>query len=210
MLFNAFCFLDLIHQELLQVPGNSIDQMEQYLLQPNNAIQVIHILPQHWATISTIGCKENTIELYDSVFNTILSSTKNTIIKLLKPNDSVTVFIKNVSKQTDSTECGLYAIAYCTSLLNGDDPCGVIYNQREMRSHLENCFESRRLIPFPVVKRRRFSKAHTSFITVAVCPNCKQPDNGSMMVYCEPCMKILTSCVQDVLKMMSNYHDDIS
>ena len=69
----------------------------------NNAIQVIHILPQH------------TIELYDSVFNTISSSTKNTITKLLKPNDSVTVFIKKVAKQTGGTDCGLYAIAYCTS-----------------------------------------------------------------------------------------------
>ena len=117
--------------------------MKQYLLQPNNAIQVIHILPQHWATISTIGCKENTVELYDSVFNTISLSTKNTIIKLLKPNDLVTVFIKNVSKQTGSTDCGLYAIAYCTSLLNLDDPCGVIYDQHEMRSHLANCFQSK-------------------------------------------------------------------
>ena len=84
---------------------------------------------------------------------------------------------------------GYMQIAYCTSLLNGNDPCDVIYDQREMRSHLANCFQSKQLTPFPVVRRRRFSKAHTSFITVAVCPNCKQPDTGSMMVYCESCTK---------------------
>ena len=179
---GAHALLKQQYPEINGLQSTLYQQSDKPLLQPNNAIQVIHILPQHWATILTIGCKENTIELYDSVFNTISLSTKNTIIKLLKPNDSVTVFIKNVAKQTGGTDCGLYAIAYCTSLLNGNDPCGVIYDQREMRSHLANCFQSKQLIPFPVVKRRRFSKAHTSSINVAVCPNCKQPDNGSMMV----------------------------
>lgn len=73
------------HPEIGGLQSTLYQQSDKPLLQPNNAIQVIHIVPQHWATISTMGCKENTVELYDSVFNTISLSTKNTIIKLLKP-----------------------------------------------------------------------------------------------------------------------------
>ena len=75
--------LALLRQQYPEIGGlQSIlcQQSDKPLLQPNNAIQVIHIHPQYWATISTIGCEENNVELYDSVFSTISVSTKKTII----------------------------------------------------------------------------------------------------------------------------------
>ena len=61
-------------------------------------------------------------------------STKSTIVKLLQPNDSVTIQMKNVTMQVGGAECGLYALASCVALSNGEDPCDHVYDVREMRS----------------------------------------------------------------------------
>ena len=73
---GALVLLKQQYPEIGGLQSTLYQQSDKPLLQPNNAIQVIHILPQHWATISTIGCEENTVELYDSVFNTISLSIK--------------------------------------------------------------------------------------------------------------------------------------
>ena len=61
----------------------------------------------------------------------------------------------NVAKQIGRTECGLYAIAYCISLANGQDLRKVIYDQQEMvydqqemREQLISCFENKKLTLF--------------------------------------------------------------
>ena len=106
---------------------------------------------------------------------------------MLKVDCSITVKIKSVAKQSGSTDRGLYAIAYCATLLENKDPCIVVYHQREMRSHLIHCFQNQRVGSFPVVKHRRISKTEVSLVTIELCPICKQPENELLMVYCELC-----------------------
>ena len=48
-------------------------------------------------------------------------------------------------------DCGLFAIAYVTSLLHGDDPSVISYEQIKMRGHLIECFTKGKLIPFAIV-----------------------------------------------------------
>ena len=43
-----------------------------------------------------------------------------------------------------NSDCGLYAIAYATRILHG-----YIYNQNLMHTHSLQCFELRKLTPFP-------------------------------------------------------------
>lgn len=67
----------------------------------------------------------------------------------------------NVIKQTGHQDCGLFAIAYLTSVCHGEDPTEIIYLQNEMRAHLIKCFENCKLEPFPVQKKRRHEKILT-------------------------------------------------
>ena len=108
-------------------------------MQPTNAIQILHLNSNDWAVMSTLGCEQNIIEYYNSLYNNISLSTKS---KLLQPKESFTVRIKNVAKQLEGT--GLFVIAYCESLANGQDPSRFVYDQREMRQHLIFCFENKR------------------------------------------------------------------
>ena len=139
-------------------------------MQPTNAIQIFHINSNHWTVISTLGCEQSIIEYYDSLYNNILLSTKCTIIKLLQPKEFFTVRIKNVAKQLGGTECGLLA--------NGQDPSRIVYDQREMRQHLNSYFENKRLTLFPIAKKRRLATTYTSVVPITVCPICKGADTG--------------------------------
>ena len=184
---SACALLREQHPEIGGIQLTLYQQCDRALKQPKHAIQILHIQPNHWAVISTLGCEENIIEYYDSLFTNMSLSTKAIITKLLQPNESITVRMKNVAKQLGTTECGLYAIAYCISLVNRQDPCKVVYDQREMRDHLISCFENKKLTLFPISKQRRLTITHVSIVTITICPICKETDTGSLMVFCESC-----------------------
>ena len=98
--------------------------MNYQLRNDKNTIQVVHLeAEKHWVTISTIGCDDNTVNLYDSSLTTVPLSVEQAIVALLKSKCPVTVNAENVVKQVGSADCGVYALAYCTSLALGNNPC---------------------------------------------------------------------------------------
>eukprot|EP00731_Ephydatia_muelleri_P007459 Em0003g1707a len=53
------------------------------------------------------------------------------------------------SGHTNSSDCGLYAIAYATGLCCGEEVCSRKYDMMVMRQHLLKCLESGRMTAFP-------------------------------------------------------------
>jgi len=88
----------------------------------------------------------------------------------------------SVSKQSGSSDCGLYAVAYITHIAFGDDPSLVIFNPRE---HLLKCLEEQKMQPFPILKKLRTSGSPSCVIEVQVYCYCRCPDDGSKMVACD-------------------------
>ena len=162
------------------------------------AVQIIHLeAEKHWGTISTMDCDEDTVNLSDSIFSVVSLSTEQAIVALLKPKGSVTVKVKNVDKQGGSSGCGVYALAYCTSLVHGENPCSFVYCQVEMRDHLKSCIENSHFTTFPVVKKRRLSTDDCCTHVIEICPVCLLSDNGTVMVLCEKCNRWYhKECVQ--------------
>ena len=165
-------------------------QLNSQLRNPNNSIQVIHLhTEKHWVTISTIDCDNNTVNLYDSSLTTVPLSLEQAIVALLKPKCPITVNIKNVVKQVGSADCGVFALAYCTSLALGNNPCLCVYRQVEMRDHLVSCMEDSRFSTFPVARKRRLRCDNFSVHTIEICPICLLSDDGTIMVLCEQCSR---------------------
>jgi len=67
---GAQALLKLQYPEIGGLQSTPYQQSEHPLSHPDNAVQIIHVQPQHWAVISTKGCPDGTVELYDSVYNT--------------------------------------------------------------------------------------------------------------------------------------------
>ena len=98
-------------------------------------LQILHVNNNHWAALSYIN---NNISYYDSSYSTLSPTTKQVIANLfhLQHNASkLNILLKDVSHQSGIVDCGLYAIAYITSIAYGNDPSALVFCQEMLRSH---------------------------------------------------------------------------
>lgn len=164
-------------------------------------LQIIHIStsPQsgHWAAIQIFENDE--VHLYDSAYTSAAGDAKETIARLLhSEKDYIKINIMNVSKQSGTVDCGLYAIATIVGLAQGNSDCivGSVFHQDEMRPHFIKILESGNVIPFPVVKKRRVQAKILHAELCYIYCSCRLPDNGSTMICCDNCDKWYhSSCV---------------
>ena len=88
----------------------------------SQSLQILHVNRDHWIAVSTVGCTADTddsedIIVFDSKYSSLSMGTKLVLSQLIHTDKpSFNVKIASVSKQSGSADCGLYAIAYVTSL----------------------------------------------------------------------------------------------
>ena len=194
----------LIHRPFPGIGGlQNIVVQDSKFLQPfvnQQNIQIVHVMLgrlHHWIVVSIVGCTKDEIEVYDSLQMKLNLYTQTVIARYLR-SQSQSFKIK-VATQKGSTDCGLYAIAMMTSLAYNENPVTIIYNQQDMRVHLEQCFENGILEKFPFLKTRRTTKRFSSGIEVFIFCKCRLPDpeDGSRMIQCDNCQEWYhTECVQ--------------
>ena len=89
------------------------------------------------------------MHIYDSLHTTTDEESIEFITNMLGTEDSTYVCTPEMQTQIGGTDCGLFVIAYMTSLAYGDNPSLTGYDQFKMRDHLIECFTKGQLIPFP-------------------------------------------------------------
>ena len=89
--------------------------------------------------------------MYDSLNKVVSKSTIDLLKRLLKRRN-IDVFLVQPQLQTGINDCGLFALAFCTSLALGEDLSEIKYDQARMRMHLENCLEAKQLSSFPKIQ----------------------------------------------------------
>ena len=113
----------------------------------------MHQSNNHWVCITTIGCPPDTAYFYDSLLynksRLPVQVTKGIASLLNASGDSITIKVPHSQLQEGTEDCGLFAIATATSLCFGILPSTVFWQQRKMRNHLKECFEQKKLTPFP-------------------------------------------------------------
>ena len=159
-----------------------------YTVQTEEFIQVLHTGHGHWVTVSTVGCKDGEINIYDSLPPAPTSHLMNQIAALLAtPKPAITVKYMDTQMQCGSTDCGIFAIAFATALANGEQPGGLHFEQPQMRKHLMHCLEAQCLSGFPVTRRRRAARVKLSSSLHVYC-SCRMPEQaGSTMIQCSMC-----------------------
>ena len=112
--------------------------------QPGEFVQMINIRDQPWVTITNVGCKTGEVLLCDSLYGFY---NQQYPVRFLKAGDSMvcslhTISALNVQQQSPGTLCGLFAIAFATSLCDVKDPSYIIYDEQnlcqDLESHLDN------------------------------------------------------------------------
>ena len=153
-------------------------------------MQVLHSGGNHWVTISTVGCPPSTIKVFDSLYSTIPTHTKEQICALLMSMQAtINVQYVGVQKQRSGCNCGLYALAFATAICAGEMPQLLQFDEKVMRSHLLRCLEEEDIIPFPSTKVSTASVRVRSIIrtdVIEIFCSCRTQEGGKMIA-CDGC-----------------------
>lgn len=117
----------------------------------DNYVQILHCRGCHWITLSTIGCQEGMVNVYDSMFTDVDDETQKAIRKVFNES-SISFSLPKVQRQKGTNDCGLFAIAFATKLCFSHNPAAVSameYTQCAFRGHLIACLENAYFIDFP-------------------------------------------------------------
>ena len=117
------------------------------ILSPTNYLQIVHTRNNHWMVLSTLGCLPNQVKIYDSLYSDVEEQTTGLIRKLF--GSDVSYEVHSSPRQEGYSDCGVFAIANCVSLVNWCEPKS--YAQEKMRPHLMKCFEQCSFTQFPII-----------------------------------------------------------
>ena len=152
-------------------------------------VQILCVGGCHWCTISNVGCDDGFVNVYDSMYCSVSSTTINVIIASLLFTSSPKPVIRmmDVGRQTNGSDCGVLSIAFAYDICSGNNPCKAKYNHKSIRQHLLKCLEECQLSRFPLVGERRHSQVkHTQEIKLHC--SCHMPEvAGDEMAQCDSC-----------------------
>ena len=139
-------------------------------------------------TVSNIGCSPGTVQVFDSMANKDLppnAKSQIAAIMCVKDQNIVLQFV-SVQKQHGDSDCGVFAIAFATSLCTGHNPAERTYMQDRLRPHLCQCLEERVFTEFPY-EARKIEQLRNS-VVIPVYSECRQPERENM-VQCDQCQE---------------------
>ena len=148
---------------------------------------------QHWITVSNLHSKGGEVICYDSPISTARSSDVQmqvASIIMAKPK-SFDITMVDCQQQSGVHDCGLFAIAFATSLCFGKDPTHIQYDQGKMREHLSNSISQKKMSEFPTSGERKPKNIMMKDVNkVNVYCTCRLPDNTEeRMIECLVCLE---------------------
>ena len=193
-----------LSQELLRSQFPHIDGLQSPLLAENGgfspvhneAIQIHHIIGNHWVMSSNIGQE---VTVYGSMFTggDLSSSLTHLLALMYRPlitkedgeevDAHLVVHIPPVQQQNGLADCGVFAIAFALHTALGHKVPDLEFDQSKMRSHLLKCLTDRRLLPFPTLEKCGFRPKHFPYREIEVYCICLMPETYDDMVECEEC-----------------------
>ena len=150
-------------------------------------VQVINA-GSHWVCLSTISLIPGSVKIYDSLFiRTNPIDIDHSCHLLMHTGNLVTFVNEKVQKQTNTNDCGLFALAFATDLCHGIDPVSQCYNPQHMRDHYVHCLDSQEMVPFPKTSRRvpfhiTNRKTTVAIYCVAECPTTSRSMSSAFSV----------------------------
>ena len=114
------------------------------------------------------------------------------------------VTLVSLQFQSGTYDCGLFSIAYATSLAYGVDPSYCRFNQSKMRGHLYQHLMNKRMVPFPHTKvTTRIESLSKRRDDHEVHCHCRMPELKDVpMIECTKCSKWFHADCEPVTKQI--------
>ena len=112
-------------------------------------VQLLHTGQDHWVCVSSIGCPPGTVKLFDSLYHDIISQEVEGQVKDLLADSFQKLEYAPCQQQTNGSDCGVFAIAFATSLVLGSTPQDMTYDIPKIGPHLVTCLRAGAMTQFP-------------------------------------------------------------
>ena len=150
-------------------------------------VQIINT-GNYWVCLSTISCRPDTINVYDKLFQRVSPiAIRHSCRLLMHTGGSILFTNKKIQKQINSSDCGLFALAFATDLCHGIDPVTESYYQEKMHTHYVDCLNSLEMVPFLKTTQRVPYHVHNSKTTMDIFCVCRMPNDDQEYVQCLQC-----------------------
>ena len=158
-----------------------------FTIEYGEVIQVLHNGHNHWLLLEPRRMKSSFMTVYKSVSTKV----KTQIAALLAAKgESIKLSFVNVQKQSGGCDCGLFALAFATALVNGTNPGICFFDQGRMRRHLYQCLTQGKMEQFPMLKSNGAEAKINSEDIIKVYCSCRMPEvDGIDMVQCNQCQE---------------------
>ncbi len=148
----AHCIMQQVNPLIEGFQRPTLGPARNFAIVTGEFIQILYTGNSHWVCTSSIGCVPGTVNLYDSLYmNVIHNEVVEQVENLVGEDVFEELNLVPVQQQNNGSDCGVFAIAYATSLLYGTPPETIEYDISRMRHHLYQCLKSGELGPFPSV-----------------------------------------------------------
>ena len=129
--------------------------------------------------------------VYDSLYSHADDNLKRQLCQIYQyfvEDGNLSVLFPKVLKQTGSTDCGLFCLAYAIDIACGVLPDNECYIQDKLRNHLEMCFDLKNMERFPRdnIDNEGMVFKPESTINIPVFCDCQLPASDQMVkcYYC--------------------------
>ncbi|XP_031553855.1 uncharacterized protein LOC116290875 [Actinia tenebrosa] len=192
---------NLLHGQFSTCQGledTTLGNFLQYSICNGEFAQILFTGHQHWVCASNIGCQKGEINIYDSSNHGNVSSyVKKQVAAILhEEGPEITINIKSVQQQQNGTDCGVFSIAFLTSLLHGGDPATRTYRNNKLREHLLTCILNGYVTPFPEDQGLRVRRCKERKLQIQLFCTCRMPwdemderRKDTQIISCDTCGK---------------------
>ena len=159
-------------------------------------IQILHAGSLHWLCVANVSEEKTSDEhyIFDSLSRKII---RDDIVKQIanyacSPATELLLNIESVQQQRNGVDCGLFAIAFATSLAFGENPGDICYDQDLLRVHLVKCLTNQNMCKFPTRSKGRIQRCKQVNSRVELYCSCRMPyfvssDERYDMACCSKC-----------------------
>ena len=139
-------------------------------------MQIIHNGAAHWLAVAKGFVDQESVMVFDSIgFDRGNELVKETIASLAHcQKDRLSVSIMHCQKQSNSYDCGVFVVAYLTSLAHGQNPVSVLYDKKKIRNHLKECLLAGRLELFPTISQKNTTSLRCLMYNYPIFCTCRR------------------------------------
>ena len=209
-------FQHLIHQAFPNLDGfqnpvasiNHTDNLYTYRAR-GKFIQIFRVHENHWITASNIGCKGNSVAIYDSAFDKkkYWNELDKFYISKLIACEAVkfNVYFPRVTQQLDGKSCGYFAVMYAYLLANNVRPETVVIHPNLLKPNLCRMIKTKNIHNLKNVYSYLKKKiTHEPRIGSLICVHCVCRTSSLVqkhdMICCTECEKWFhKTCCKDII-----------